>query len=202
MKDVPALAQDLILSDSDIDISDLEATLASMMVNTIDYAEVYLQSVRSEAWGLEDGIVKDGSFAVDAGMGLRALSGEKTGFAYVEGMARDGLKTAAKAARSIAKQGAAGRSPVGQFAAARPLYPPVNPISMLDEMAKVHLLQRIDQVARQTDPRVKEVTVRVSANHDVMLVMASDGTAAADVRPLVRLDVSVIVESNGRRERG
>jgi len=202
MKDVPALAQDLILSDSDIDISDLEATLASMMVNTIDYAEVYLQSVRSEAWGLEDGIVKDGSFAVDAGMGLRALSGEKTGFAYVEGMARDGLKTAAKAARSIAKQGAAGRSPVGQFAAARPLYPPVNPISMLDEMAKVHLLQRIDQVARQTDPRVKEVTVRVSANHEVMLVMASDGTAAADVRPLVRLDVSVIVESNGRRERG
>jgi len=202
MKDVPALAQDLILSDSDIDISDLEATLASMMVNTIDYAEVYLQSVRSEAWGLEDGIVKDGSFAVDAGMGLRALSAEKTGFAYVEGMARDGLKTAAKAARSIAKQGAAGRSPVGQFAAARPLYPPVNPISMLDEMAKVHLLQRIDQVARQTDPRVKEVTVRVSANHDVMLVMASDGTAAADVRPLVRLDVSVIVESNGRRERG
>ncbi|MCH1551799.1 MAG: metalloprotease TldD [Pseudomonadales bacterium] len=202
MKDVPALAQDLILSDSDIDISDLEATLASMMVNTIDYAEVYLQSVRSEAWGLEDGIVKDGSFAVDAGMGLRALSGEKTGFAYVEGMARDGLKTAAKAARSIAKQGAAGRSPLGQFAAARQLYPPVNPISMLDEMAKVHLLQRIDQVARQTDPRVKEVTVRVSANHDVMLVMASDGTAAADVRPLVRLDVSVIVESNGRRERG
>ncbi len=110
-----------------------------------------MQSVRSEAWGLEDGIVKDGSFAVDAGMGLRALSGEKTGFAYVEGMARDGLKTAAKAARSIAKQGAAGRSPVGQFAAARPLYPPVNPISMLDEMAKVHLLQRIDQVARQTE---------------------------------------------------
>ena len=173
-----------------------------MLGHQVDYAEVYLQSTRSESWGLEDGIVKDGSFNVDAGLGVRALSGERTGFAYVEDLAKEGLFEAANAARSIAKQGTAREQNKYKVSTANALYPAANPISSLDEVAKVQLLQRIDKVARAVDPRVKEVNVRISANHDVMMVIASDGTLAADIRPLVRLDVSVIVESGGRRERG
>jgi len=202
MSDVLELARGHILGPSDVDQAAIESALTGMLGHSIDFAEVYLQRVRSEAWGLEDGIVKDGSFSVDAGIGVRALSGEKTGFAYCEDVQALGLHEAASAARSIARQGSARDVPAFAATAAPALYPAVNPISMLDEVAKVQLLQRLDQVARETDTRVKEVNVRVSASHDVMMVMASDGTLGADVRPLVRLDVSVIVESGGRRERG
>ncbi len=202
MTDVYAAAQDQILGASDIGIEDLQQTLDSMMSHSIDYGEVYLQSVRSESWGLEDGIVKDGSFSVDAGIGVRALAGEKTGFAYSDDMLLSGLKQAAGAARTIASRGQE-RQPVAATRVDAPsLYPAVNPISLLDEVAKVRLLQRVDKVAREADTRVKEVNVRIAANHDVMMVLATDGTYGADVRPLVRLDVSVIVEANGRRERG
>lgn len=197
-----ALAQETLLGASDISMSDLETTIADMMGNTIDYGEVFLQSLRSESWGLEDGIVKDGSFSVDAGIGVRALSGEKTGFAYSDDLLNDGLVVAANAAKSIAKQGSQRSLPGLNVSNVKPLYPPVDPMGLMDEVAKVKLLQEIDQLARGIDSRVKEVNVRISANQDVMLVMASDGTMACDVRPLVRLDVSVIVESGGRRERG
>lgn len=197
-----ALAESAILGGTDISRSDLEHALMQMQDRQVDYGEVYLQSLHSESWGLEDGIVKDGSFSVDAGLGVRALSGEKTGFAYCEDLRRDGLLQSAQAAKTIASSGSS--QMVGQTAAdaPSPLYVPDNPIHGLDEVAKVRLLQRVDQAARAKDPRVKEVNVRVSANHDVMLVMATDGTFSGDVRPLVRLDVSVIVESAGRRERG
>jgi TldD protein len=195
-------AQQRILAGTDLDLGLLETTLGKIMTHQVDYGELYLQRVRSESWGLEDGIVKDGSFAVDAGIGVRALSGEKTGFAYCEDILREGLDNAAHAARSIAASGGARAIPVMRATDAKPLYSDINPIEAMDEVAKVRLLQHVDQVARQADPRVKEVNVRISANHDVMLVMATDGTLAADVRPLVRLDVSVIVEANGRRERG
>ncbi len=202
MSDVYDAARESILGASDIGMADLEQTLVNLMTHSIDYGEVYLQAIRSESWGLEDGIVKDGSFSVDAGIGVRALAGEKTGFAYSDDMLRSGLNQAAEAARSIAARGQ-DRQPVAiQRTDVAALYPAVNPITLLDEVAKVRLLQRVDQVARQADPRVKEVNVRVSANHDVMMVLATDGTHGADVRPLVRLDVSVIVEANGRRERG
>ena len=202
MDDVTELARENILAASDISMSDLEGTINDMMGNHIDYGEVFLQSIRSESWGLEDGIVKDGSFSVDAGIGVRALSGEKTGFAYSEDILRAGLHRAASAAKSGAKRGSPRTTPAYRRAETKALYPAVNPISLLDEVAKVQLLQQVDQVARGTDPRVKEVNVRISANQDVMLVMASDGTLGADMRPLVRLDVSVIVEAGGRRERG
>ncbi len=206
MDDVAELARESILGASDISQGDLESTLSDMMGHQIDYGEVYLQSVRSESWGLEDGIVKDGSFSVDAGIGVRALSGEKTGFAYSEDILRDGLRVAANAAKSIAKSFPSGRSqrsaPTFRVPSVDALYTPANPIPLLDEVAKVKLLQQVDHVARGVDTRVKEVNVRISASHDVMMVIASDGTLGADVRPLVRLDVSVIVESGGRRERG
>lgn len=202
MNDITPAAQTQLLDGSDIDLADLEHTLGDMMGNAIDYGEVYLQCVRAESWGLEDGTVKDGSFSVDAGIGVRALSGEKTGFAYAEDILKDGLTSAASAAKSIAKQGSERKVQTLTAPRANDLYPAVNPISLMDEVAKVQLLQRADQVARGEDPRVKEVNVRISANHDVMMVVASDGTFGADVRPLVRMDVSVIVEADGRRERG
>ena len=191
-----------VLAGTDIDTSDMENALAQMSDRQIDYGEVYIQSLQSESWGLEDGIVKDGSFSVDAGIGVRALSGEKTGFAYCEDLRREGLLQTAQAAKTIARAGSSQSAPGVVTAQPAALYVPDNPIHSLDEVAKVKLLQRVDQAARARDPRVKEVNVRVSANHDVMLVMATDGTFSGDVRPLVRLDVSVIVEAGGRRERG
>ena len=202
MSEQLGLAREQLLGKSDLQQEDLESALGDMLGHSIDFAELYLQCVRSEAWGLEDGIVKDGSFSVDAGIGVRALAGEKTGFAYCEDIKAAGLQDAVAAARSIAASGSERAAPAFGSVPAQDLYPPVDPISMLDEVAKVQLLQRLDRVARQADERVKQVNVRVSASHDVMMVMASDGTLAADVRPLVRLDVSVIVEANGRRERG
>ena len=195
-------AQHLLLDGSDISELELNATLDKLMSAQIDYGEVFMQSVRSESWGLEDGIVKDGSFSVDAGIGVRALAGEKTGFAYAEDFALEGLNSAADAAGSIAKRGADRSVEAYRSTDNHVLYPAENPIDLLDEVAKVQLLQRVDATARAEDARVKEVNVRISASHDVMMVMASDGTRAGDVRPLVRLDVSVIVEANGKRERG
>ncbi|MEQ9451391.1 MAG: metalloprotease TldD [Pseudomonadales bacterium] len=195
-------ANQLLLAESDIDESYLHSTLDDIMSHEVDYGEIFLQHSRAESWGLEDGIVKDGSFSVDAGIGVRALSGEKTGFAYAENFARAGLQSAATAARSIARSGTA-RSRQGiEVTPTLDLYPATDPISLLDEVAKVALLQRVDRAARAADARVKEVNVRISANHEVMLVLATDGTQAQDIRPLVRLDVSVIVEAGGRRERG
>jgi TldD protein len=193
---------ELLLAESDIDESALQRTLDDLLTHQVDYGEVFLQSMRSESWGLEDGIVKDGSFSVDAGIGVRALAGEKTGFAYAENFATTGLQNAASAAKSIARAGGVRKAEALRATSNLELYPASDPISLLDEVAKVELLQRIDRLARAQDPRVKEVNVRISASHEVMMVMASDGTQAGDVRPLVRLDVSVIVEANGRRERG
>jgi TldD protein len=196
------VAQTQILSKSDIDQIDLEQTLEELMTVEIDYGEVFLQSTRSESWGLEDGIVKDGSFSVDAGIGVRTVAGEKTGFAYAEDIQKAGLKNSAKAARSIARAGQNRSAVAPVFVGNESLYPSVDPITSMDEVAKVHLLQRVDRAARAADHRVREVNVRISASHEMMMVMATDGTHAADTRPLVRLDVSVIVEQNSRRERG
>lgn len=194
--------QTALLAKSDVDQNDVEAVLADLMGVAIDYGEVYIQSTRSESWGLEDGIVKDGSFSVDAGIGVRTLVGEKTGFAYAEDIRRSGLLASAQAARSIAKAGQDRALITPVAVEKKPLYPNVDPITSLDEVEKVRLLQRVDQIARAEDARVKEVNVRISASHDLMMVMATDGTYATDTRPLVRLDVSVIVEQAGRRERG
>ena len=194
--------QDQILAQSDLDQTKIEAALGDLMGSSIDYGEVFIQSIRAESWGLEDGIVKDGSFSVDAGIGVRALAGEKTGFAYAEDIGKDGLTNSAEAARSIARAGQDRSVPALKLSQNKSLYPSVDPIKTLDEVEKVRLLQRVDATARAADTRVKEVTVRVSASHELMMVMATDGTHATDTRPLVRLDVSVIVEQEGRRERG
>ena len=162
---------------------------------------MFIQSTRGESFGLEDGIVK-WLLRCGGGNGVRALAGEKTGFAYSEDIRLDGLREAAKAAKSIAGKGATRGLPRFRVGTYPSLYAAIDPISSLSDEDKVSLLQRVDQIARAEDPRVQEVNVRISGNHETMMVMASDGTLAADIRPLVRFDVSVIVEHNGRRERG
>lgn len=202
MNDVVATVEQHLLHARGLALGDIEQGLGLLLGREIDYGEVFIQSTRGQSFGLEDGIVKDGSFGVEAGIGVRALAGEKTGFAYSEDIRLDGLREAAKAAQSIAKAGPARGLPGYKTSEYPTLYSQADPISSLSAEDKVSLLQRIDRVARAQDPKVKEVNVRISGNHESMLVMASDGTLAADIRPLVRFDVSVIVEHNGRRERG
>lgn len=202
MNEVVATVEKQLLQAKGMSLSDIEHSIGTLLGREIDYGEVFIQSTRGESFGLEDGIVKDGSFGVEAGIGVRALAGEKTGFAYSEDIRLDGLQEAAKAAQSIAGAGAPRNLPSFRVGGYPSLYSAIDPISSLSDEEKVSLLQRVDQVARAQDPRVQEVNVRISGNHETMLVMASDGTLAADIRPLVRFDVSVIVEHNGRRERG
>ena len=191
-----------LLAPKGIESADVQNAIEHMLGRNVDYGEVFIQSARSESFGIEDGIVKDGAFSVDAGIGVRALAGEKTGFAYCEDIRADGLHKAAVAAKSVAGAGSRGPAQGLRVVSADSLYNTQDPISSLSQEQKVALLQQVDQTARAVDPRVKEVNVRIAASHSSMLVMASDGTFSADIRPLVRLDVSVIAEDQGRRERG
>ncbi len=202
MNDVLNQARERLWAPAGIDQQDVESLMGQLMGAQIDLGELFFQYQRSESWSLEDGIVKEGAFSVDQGVGVRALAGEKTGFAYAEDIQLPALTAATQAARSIARSGGSGSLLAAERRNVAPLYRSDDPITSLSDEAKVAVLRQVDAQARDADPRVKEVTVRLSASHDQMLVMASDGTLAADVRPLVRLDVSVIVEQNGRRERG
>ena len=203
MSDLLAVARRDLLAPAELDETALERVLGGMLSPQVDYADLYLQYSRSEAWMLEDGIVREGSFAIDRGIGIRAVSGERTGFACSDDLAPAALGRAADAARQIARGGGEGG---GRIALARaapaPLYPDADPLGSIPDTAKTELLQRVDALARSLDPAVTRVTASLAAVHDVVLVIASDGTLAADVRPLVRFNVSVIAERGDRRERG
>ncbi|MEJ2602414.1 MAG: metalloprotease TldD [Gammaproteobacteria bacterium] len=180
----------------------LSATLGTIMRRSIDAADLYFQSARFEAWTLEDGIVRDGSFSQEQGVGVRAVYGEKTGFAYSDELVLPALEQAADAARAIAESG--GRNSVRAWERRQPaaLYPATDPVSSLGDEEKTDLLRRVDRETRALDSRVREVVVSLAASHELILVVASDGTMGADSRPLVRCNVHVIVEENGRREQG
>ena len=202
MNELMQQVENELLTAKGLSANDVSKAIDDMLGRDVEYGEVYIQSARAESFGLEDGIVKDGAFSVDAGIGVRALAGEKTGFAYCEDIRSDGLQKAAAAAKSVAATGRRGPAAALAVVTGDALYSIQDPISSLSQEQKIALLQQVDKTARAADPRVKEVNVRVAANHSSMLVMASDGTLSADIRPLVRLDVSVIVEEKGRRERG
>ncbi len=191
-----------LLAPHDLSPARLEGLLGIMLTHGIDEGEVFAQQVRAEAWSLEEGIVKDASFNVDSGVGVRALVGERTGFAYSDDMQWRALEQAAQAARSIARSGGNARVQVAARRDAPRRYQTGSPIISLQDTEKVALLQRLDALARSLDPRVREVSVSLVGRHESALVLSSDGTLAADIRPLVRLNVSVLVESGGRRERG
>ena len=197
-----ALAEQRLLRPGGISTTDLDRVFARLMTPAVDAADLYFQHSRSESWMLEDGIVKEGSHSIEQGVGVRAQSGEKTGFAYSDDIVMPALLEAAGSARAIAREGSNGVGRPLAITSARALYPAIDPIDSMSSEAKVRLLGEIDAYARSLDARVKEVVVSISATVDTVLVAASDGTLAADVRPLVRFNVQVIVEQNGRRESG
>jgi TldD protein len=198
-----AIARDLLLEGSGLELAALERALSTAMVRKLDYVDLYLQLTRYETWTVEDGIVKEGAYSVDQGIGVRAVSGERTGFAYSDQLDETALIDAVVAARGIARTKGAGSQKVAARAAShRPLYPTGDPLRSMSDADKVALLAELDARVRAMDNRVAQVIGSLSGVYEVVLVQATDGTLAADVRPLVRLNVSVIMEKDGRREQG
>jgi TldD protein len=198
-----ALAETSILAPGGLDEGSLDRVLGLVMGHAVDSADLYFQLSREESWALEDGIVKEGSASIEAGVGVRAMAGEKTGFAYSDEIHLDALEEASRAARAIARSGAPGqRLQAWQRPVARQLYLPVDPLQSLEDDAKVAWLARVDRETRKMDPRVVQVMASCTAVHELVLIATSDGRLASDVRPLVRFNVSVIVEQDGRREQG
>lgn len=181
---------------------DLERILGLALEKGADCADVYLQIMHSESWVLEDGIVKKGCFGIDQGVGIRAISGDKTGFAYTQDLAIQSLADAAKTAGCIARAGQNRRVEILSYKPGHDLYPPVNPIESLAVTEKIALLEAINVEAHSIDPRVHQVIARLSGSYETVLMLDSEGGLTADIRPLVRLNVSILVESNGKRESG
>jgi len=202
MSDIIQQAENLILTPAGFSINDIDKVMGSLLSSSIDQADIYFQSARSESWFLEDGIVKDGNYNIEQGVGLRAVSGEKTGFAYSEELALPNLLAAAKSVRAIASHGHSAIIKPWSRNQQAALYSPVDPLSSLSSEDKVALLKRIDQQTRKLDPRIEQVTVSLIGVYEVILVATEDGRLSSDIRPLVRMNVSVIVEENGRREQG
>ncbi len=196
------VAEHTLLMPNQLDIGKLSPVFGKLMSHDLDYADLYFQYSRSEAWTLEEGQVKSGSFNIDQGVGVRAISGEKTAFAYSDEISLDALSQAADATRAIARSGGNKRYAVTKQGDGRALYQPVDPLASLEDPKKIKLLEQLEQIARKLDPRVIQVIASLASEYEVIYVARSDGHTAADVRPLVRLSLQVIAEQNGRREQG
>ncbi|MBV8211092.1 MAG: metalloprotease TldD [Burkholderiaceae bacterium] len=200
-----ATARALLLQPYGLDESKLQRALATVFEHRTDYADLYFQYTRSESYSLEEGAVKSGAFGIDQGVGVRAVAGDKTAFSYSDDICEAALLQAARTVRSIARGGASGRIRVASQLAPQahcPLYGTGDPVASLGAADKVHLLERLENMARARDPRVRQVMATLASEYDVILVARSDGLIAADVRPLVRLSLTVIAEQDGRREQG
>ncbi|MEW6312694.1 MAG: metalloprotease TldD [Pseudomonadota bacterium] len=196
-------AQACLLAPYALDQHALQRVFGEMMAHRLDYADLYFQYCRSESWSLEEGIVKAGSFNIDQGVGVRAVAHDKTAFAYSDDISLGALAAAAQATRAIARQGGEVHAALARGGGeARKLYHAQDPVAGLDAAAKVALLEKVERHARALDPRVSQVMAHLGGEYEVVLVARSDGVIAADVRPLVRLSLQVIVEANGRREQG
>jgi TldD protein len=200
--DALAIAEARLLTPAGLDHGHLDRVLGRLLGRSVDAADLYFQSVRQETWALEDGRVREGTSEVEQGVGVRAIAGDRTGFAYSDEIRPEALTAAGDAARAISRDGGGGAVQAWRAAGTPALYPDADPAGSLPDADKVALLSALDRRARAADPRVKQVMVSLAAVHEVMLVAVSDGTLAADVRPLVRLNVAVIVEQDGRREQG
>jgi TldD protein len=200
--DALGIARDLILRPGGLDDARLDQVFGEVLRHRVDFADIYFQVSREESWALEDGIVKDGSASIEQGVGVRALAGEKTGFAYSDEIVWPALKEASRAARAIALKGGDRCVQAWQAQAGHELYLPADPASTLVDEQKVAWLEQVDRETRRLDPRIVQVMASIAAVHEIVLVATSDGCIAADIRPLVRFNVSVIVEQEGRREQG
>jgi TldD protein len=191
-----------LLAPNGLDAGKLDSALGILASHKLDDADLYFQYTRSEAWSLEEGQVKSGSFNIDQGVGVRAVTGEKTAFAYSDDITFPALEQAAKTARSIAVTGGSGRVATGKPVSGHRLYVPLDPLATLAEADKVALLHRLESYARALDPRVTQVMASLAGEYEVIYIARLDGHRAADVRPLVRVSLQVIVEQDGRREQG
>jgi TldD protein len=204
-----AVANQLLIEPFGLSERALSQALQTIATHRIDDADLYFQYTRSEGWSLEEGIVKSGSFSIDQGVGVRAVAGEKTAFAYSDDISEAALMDAARTVRTIASAGQSRRVKVGtatKVSGSRSLYGALDPIASLESTQKVALLERVERMARAKDPRIKQVMASLAGEYDVVLIARADGTRAADVRPLVRLSVTVIAEQTVdgavRRETG
>jgi TldD protein len=198
-------AERCLLEPYELQAGKLARVLGALGARRIDYADLYFQYSRSESWSLEEGIVKSGSFNIDQGVGVRAISGDKTAFAYSDEISFDALQDAARATRAIAAAGQNRRVPARRRRGGMPAvrrYDPLDPIATLPSEAKVALLEKLERMCRALDPRVVQVIAHLGGEYEVVLIARSDGVLAADVRPLVRLSLQVVAEHNGRRESG
>jgi len=195
-------AERVLLAPSGLDLPQLSRVLADIHAHDVDFADLYFQHSRFESWSLEEGIVKAGAFSIDRGVGVRAVSGEKQAFAYSDDVSLAALEHAGHAVRAIGRQGQSASAPLGKRGAARALYARDDPVGSLQEAAKVQLLERLQAKARAIDPRVVQVMASLAGEHETVLIARSDGLLVADVRPLVRVSITVIVEEGGRREQG
>ncbi len=191
-----------LLTDSQLTREQLEQTLSYIHQHQVDYADLYFQSSYNETWVLEDGLVKEGSYNIERGVGVRAVSGEKTGFSYSDAINIEALNKAAMAARSIAQAGESKTVQVFSDVSAKQQFAPLQPITSMSDNDKVALLKEIENYIRELAPDAQQVVSSMSAVYEEVLVAASDGTFATDIRPLIRLNCSVLLEKNGRRERG
>ncbi|MCX7206414.1 MAG: metalloprotease TldD [Proteobacteria bacterium] len=195
-------ARQTLLTPFNLDDAKLDQVFGQMLTHDIDYADLYFQYSRSEAWSLDEGIVKSGSFNIDTGVGVRAVSGEKTAFAYSDDISLNALTQAASATRAIGRQGGQNTVALNRDIVGHSLYQPIDPLASLDELAKVALLEKLERTARSLDKRVVQVMASLASEFEVIYVARHDGHRAADVRPLCRLSIQVIVEENGLREQG
>ncbi|WP_241573430.1 metalloprotease TldD [Rosenbergiella nectarea] len=196
------LVSEHLLTQNTITHDDLSRVLSQLSERHLDYGDLYFQSSMHESWGLEDNIIKEGSWHIDQGVGIRAVSGEKTGFAYADQLTLKALEQSAGAARSIVQEQGDGKVRTLAAVEHKALYAAINPLDSLTREDKIALLHRVNHVARDADPRVQEVSAHLSGVYEEVLIAATDGTFAADIRPLVRLSISVQVEDQGKREHG
>ncbi|MBF0255048.1 MAG: metalloprotease TldD [Gammaproteobacteria bacterium] len=200
--DLISQAQTAILEPTGLQLHHLDAALSRLCRPGVDLADLYFQHAKLESWVLEDGIIKEGNFSIEQGVGLRAVSGERTGFAYSDELSPAALMQAASAAAGIVRDGAEGQIAIARQQPVRALYPALDPLASLSREDKIALLQRVDQAARAQDPRVEQVIASLVAVLDTVLILDDQGRLSADVRPMVRMNVSVIAEHQGRREQG
>ena len=194
------IAKALLLKPASLDEANLERLIQQFLTRKVDDADLYFQSVHHESWYLEDSVVKSGSYSIDRGVGIRAVSGEKTGFAYCVDIDLPAMERAADAAQSIARAGSCAAHPLKIETAPLAHYPGLNPIEGLTKKEKIALLESVDKIARKEDPRVIQVNASLTGVYEVVLVAGLEGQYVADIRPLVSMNVSVVVEENGRRE--
>ncbi|HVT62102.1 MAG TPA: metalloprotease TldD [Legionellaceae bacterium] len=202
MNSMLTLAKEVLFKPTALDEAQIQRLMQSLLSRDVDAADLYFQSGCYEAWYLEDSEVKSGTYSIDRGVGIRAVSGEKTGYAYCDDIIFPAMQRAVNAAQSIAQSGAAKIQRIQSVQTPISYYADVNPIEGMTKQEKIALLQSIDTEARRCDTRVTQVNASLSAAYEVILIIDMHGQMIPDIRPLVSIHVSVIVEENGRRESG